>query len=42
MIAIAFLLFALLVLAWLAAPGQKTARPVSVAAPALRVSEAAA
>jgi len=42
MIAIAFLLFALLVLAWLAAPGQKSAKIVPAEIPLLRTSEAAA
>jgi hypothetical protein len=42
MIAIAFVLFAALLLAWLAAPGQKTATSVPHVAPALRPSEVAA
>lgn len=42
MTAIAFLLFAVLVLAWLVAPGHKTATPVPAGAPSRRTSEAAA
>jgi hypothetical protein len=42
MIAIAFLLFAALVLAWLAAPSQKAATTIPHMAPALRPTEAAA
>ena len=43
MIAIAFFLFAVLIVAWLMAPsGEKTAKPAKAAAPLLVASEAGA
>ncbi len=43
MIAIAFILFAVLIVAWLLAPsGEKVVKPAKTAAPLLVVSEAGA
>ena len=43
MIAVAFVLFALLIVSWLVAPsGEKVAKPAKTAAPLLAASEAGA